>query len=506
MRWSLLSIISLVFLGLTLVELGFLYPRLFPPRVSATMSIPGDVLLPPASTATPTPPLGLVPGSTIQHRVVEGEWLTQIARCYGASVDGIREANPQIPNPAPPLQPNMIIAVPQIGSLGKVYGPPCVAFYTVKSGDTWVSIAQRYNTDIAVLQVTNKGVLAIGTVLRIPINSAGGWAGGGGIRCANPVSLNIPSGSAPVIQSGTVETGGSLCFILGESQAPEISVKVRSPDGPVKMGIVNLDEEVIKPADDNELSWSGPVFQAVGSSVILLGDVANAAIHYTLEITAVQSTLPTPSPTPPPTKTALTPTQSPAPAMMVKAQWPEKLIVGDSDTIRITLFLNNKDTDALTRNIEGNISSTSTVKPIATFGADYEALVAPMLVAVNITHVSYGIDPQPLKPIDGSSSIDWVWSITADRPGSQTVNAFITVEWQRKDGLGPSVKSTIWDTNDEPIHIEVVQPLVTTGSLSLSTILSSGLSIPFLYEIIKSRRKKTPPKRKSKSSRSSRNG
>jgi len=500
MRWSLLSIISLVFLGITLVELGFLFPRLFPPRASATISIPGEVLLPPMPTGTPTPSFGLAPGATIGHRVVEGEWLSQIARCYGASVDEIREANPQIPNPAPTLQPNMVITVPHIGSIGKVYGPPCVAFYTVQSGDTWVSIAQMYNADIAVLQVTSKGALTVGTKLRIPINSAGG--GGGGAKCASPVSLSIPNGSAPVIQSGTLNTGESLCFILGKSQASGIRVKVTSSDGPVKMGIFNPDEEVIKPPDDNELSWTGSAFQAIGSNVILFGDLANAAIHFTLEITALQSTLPTPSPVPLPTKTALTPTQSPAPAIMVKAQWPEELGVGDSGTIRITLFLNNKDTDALTGNIEGNISSTSTVKPIATFGADYEAFVAPMLIAVNITHVSSGIDPQPLKPLDGSSSIDWVWSITADQPGSQTVNAFITIEWQRKDGLGPSVKSTIWDTNDKPINIEVVQPLLTTGQLSLSTILSSGLSIPFLYEIIKTRRKKTPPKRKSKSSRS----
>jgi len=34
---------------------------------------------------TTTTPSNLTPGSTIQHQVVNGEWLWQIARCYGAS-------------------------------------------------------------------------------------------------------------------------------------------------------------------------------------------------------------------------------------------------------------------------------------------------------------------------------------------------------------------------------------------------------------------------------------
>ncbi len=41
--------------------------------------------------------------------------------------------------------------VPNIGSVGTIYGPPCVVAYTVQPGDTWNSIALKYDADLAVL-------------------------------------------------------------------------------------------------------------------------------------------------------------------------------------------------------------------------------------------------------------------------------------------------------------------------------------------------------------------
>jgi uncharacterized repeat protein (TIGR01451 family) len=130
-------------------------------------------------TATPSPtsspPSDLVPGTTIQHRVVPGEWLIQIARCYGANFEEVRNANPQIVNPHMIL-PDMIVSVPHIGSVGRIYGRPCISSYTVQSGDTWESIAQKpeHNADVEVLRTRNAGALSVGRVLIIPRNSAGG--------------------------------------------------------------------------------------------------------------------------------------------------------------------------------------------------------------------------------------------------------------------------------------------------------------------------------------------
>ena len=125
------------------------------------------------SSVAQTNPSNLPPGSTIQHTVVTGEWLWQIARCYGADPNKVVQANPQLANPGQ-IKPDTIVTVPNIGSVGTIYGPPCVGTYTVQSGDTWNSIALKYNADPSVLQMVNSNTFAIGSVLTVPLNSAGG--------------------------------------------------------------------------------------------------------------------------------------------------------------------------------------------------------------------------------------------------------------------------------------------------------------------------------------------
>jgi len=112
-------------------------------------------------------------GSNVQHTVQAGEWLWQIARCYGAKYDTVRVANPQLLDPNR-ISPKTIVTVPNIGSEGRIFGPPCVGTHTVQSGETWVSIAQKYNADPIVLQTVNKNNIAVGVVLKVPLNSAGG--------------------------------------------------------------------------------------------------------------------------------------------------------------------------------------------------------------------------------------------------------------------------------------------------------------------------------------------
>lgn len=119
-------------------------------------------------------PSNLQPGSTIQHQVVAGEWLWQIARCYGADPKQVILSNPQLHNPAQ-ITPGITVTVPNIGAGSRpIYGPPCITTHTVQSGETWSSIAQLYNADPNILQDVNPGVLSIGRVLKVPLNSAGG--------------------------------------------------------------------------------------------------------------------------------------------------------------------------------------------------------------------------------------------------------------------------------------------------------------------------------------------
>jgi LysM repeat protein len=108
----------------------------------------------------------------VQHKVVAGEWLWQIARCYGADPAKTLQANPQLANPRY-ISPDMTVSVPNIGSVGRIYGPPCVGTHTVQAGETWASIAQKYNADPFILQTVNANDLSVGRVLKVPLNSAG---------------------------------------------------------------------------------------------------------------------------------------------------------------------------------------------------------------------------------------------------------------------------------------------------------------------------------------------
>lgn len=121
--------------------------------------------------ATPVivePPAGgtFTPGTTVQHQVRQGEWLLQIARCYGASYTAVRQANPLFNVNI--IYPGSTIIVPNVGSEGEAVGPPCVQQYTVQAGDTWQSLAQQFQTTVAILQRANPGLLTPGRQIYVP--------------------------------------------------------------------------------------------------------------------------------------------------------------------------------------------------------------------------------------------------------------------------------------------------------------------------------------------------
>lgn len=126
---------------------------------------PDATAAPPAATATP---ITYVPGATVRHTVNRGEWLLQIARCYGAPYAGVHAAN-ALPDPDFIL-PGQVIIVPNVGTIGRVIGPPCVQAYFVQAGDTWESLATRFGTTTAILQRANPGALALGRAIWAPRN------------------------------------------------------------------------------------------------------------------------------------------------------------------------------------------------------------------------------------------------------------------------------------------------------------------------------------------------
>jgi LysM repeat protein len=116
-----------------------------------------------------TVPSSFVPGSTVPHQVRRGEWLLQIARCYGTSYEAVYAAN-RMPYPDFIL-PGTIINVPAIGSNGRIIGPPCVVPYTVQAGDTWEALANRFASTAAILQKANPSGLRVGNEIWVPRNN-----------------------------------------------------------------------------------------------------------------------------------------------------------------------------------------------------------------------------------------------------------------------------------------------------------------------------------------------
>lgn len=122
----------------------------------------------PAAPVVINPPAvaAITSGTTVQHRVSQGEWLMQIARCYGTSYQAILQSN-RLPDPNL-IRPGTTIVVPNAGSTGPIIGPPCVQRYTVQSGDTWASLAQKFQTTAAILQQANPGNLSAGRIILVP--------------------------------------------------------------------------------------------------------------------------------------------------------------------------------------------------------------------------------------------------------------------------------------------------------------------------------------------------
>ena len=112
-----------------------------------------------------------VVGESRQHTVEKGEWLWQIARCYGANPKEVINANLQLSHPAR-LLPGMVVTVPNVGSVGPVLGPPCINWHLVVSGDTWASIASQFsNVDVNFIQRSdvNPRGLVPGIEVRVPV-------------------------------------------------------------------------------------------------------------------------------------------------------------------------------------------------------------------------------------------------------------------------------------------------------------------------------------------------
>ena len=252
-------------------------------------------------TATPAPPSNLTPGSTIQHQVAVGEWLIQIARCYGATFEDVRNANLQIADPNFIL-PSMIVTVPRIGSAGRIYGKPCVTFYTVVSGDTWEAIAQRNNADLTVLHRVNPVALTAGTVIKIPLNSAGSLPA---VVTPNPGTpyvpppttstssqrINIPTGQTTASITGIVSPNQTVQYVVAATEGQVLTINLIADPNEIYIAVNGPTGIALKPSDA-AYQWTTTVTTSGDHYINITSAVGTSMKAYTLQVTLTASTTP----------------------------------------------------------------------------------------------------------------------------------------------------------------------------------------------------------------------
>lgn len=218
----------------------------------------------------------------------------------------------------------------------------------------------------------------------------------------------------------------------------------------------------------------------------------------------------TPSPTAPPaplpTATEMPrPTPSPVPTLAVEAEWPSRMGLDRSDSIRISL-VNQSGKLIPTVEVPGHTAVADTPFPFSTpgvpigdaYGAEYDAFVIARLAGT-----AFDIELATAEEYQwvGQSRVTWEWNIIPKIPGEQIMNATIEVKWKRRD-TGQTIEQPIWRSR---LEVVVEKPWLTVGQISLFTVISgvlgSGLSIPWVYERVQDWRKGRGKKAKSSTKR-----
>jgi LysM repeat protein len=116
------------------------------------------------------------PGGTL-YTIRAGDTLFSLARRFNTTVDAIMMANPGL-DPMN-LQVGRIICIPTASQPGQCPGG---FLYQIVAGDTYFSLARRFNTTVEALIAANPGVdpnrLMIGQVICIPVTPAPPCPGG----------------------------------------------------------------------------------------------------------------------------------------------------------------------------------------------------------------------------------------------------------------------------------------------------------------------------------------
>lgn len=187
---------------------------------------------------------------------------------------------------------------------------------------------------------------------------------------------------------------------------------------------------------------------------------------------------------------------------MIEAEWPKKMEIDCSDSIRVSLVRTTDQVFVPTIEITGHTVIAESPIPFGTpgplpdpWGPEYKGSAM-----ANLAGTAFKISPvtseyQSLE----QPRITWEWSIMPEKPGPQTINASIEVQGEPISGDGETIQRTIWRSR---LDILVEKPFVTVGQLNIFSLFNgfvgSALSAPWLYERIKERKEKRQKDEESK--------
>jgi LysM repeat protein len=172
----------------------------------------------------------------------------------------------------------------------------------VQSGDTWASLAQKYNADLAVLQKANPGGLVVGKQAKIPLNSAGGGAvvvTPGATTTAPTATGNAPTaqritfdpGSSTASRIGVINPGERIQYIVNAPQDQMLTITLTAPANEVSLGVNNPNGLALK-TPDSLYTWSTVVTTGGDHTINLASLTGNTSKSYTLTVTLSTPTTP----------------------------------------------------------------------------------------------------------------------------------------------------------------------------------------------------------------------
>jgi len=197
------------------------------------------------------------------------------------------------------------------------------------------------------------------------------------------------------------------------------------------------------------------------------------------------------------------------PQEFIEVEWPEKLEVNRSDSVRISFFQTTDESYVPYLEVDDNQVTSTTPIPAGTpgaelnraFGVDYEGFASANLVGTAFNIIPVTSQEQSLV----QDRITWEWNIISDMPGEQVLNAIIEIEWRSTSGSN-TVQRQVWR---QRLDVQVEDPLIPTNVLGLftgfSSVLGTVFSFPWVYRKVKQWKKnksrmKQQPLGKSKAS------